>query len=41
MPFTPLMSKENKLQIERKVTEIFGELYGKYKPIKEISDLEK
>jgi creatine kinase/arginine kinase len=31
MPFSPLMTKEAKLQIERKVVEVLGELYGKYK----------
>lgn len=30
MPFSPLMTKEAKLQIERKVVEVLGELYGKY-----------
>lgn len=27
-PFTPLMTREAKLQIERKVVEVLGELYG-------------
>lgn len=27
-PFSPLMTKEAKLQVERKVVEILGELYG-------------
>ena len=30
MPFAPLMTKEGKLQIERKVVEVLGELYGDY-----------
>jgi len=29
-PFTPLMTKEAKLQIERKVVEVLGDLYGSY-----------
>ena len=28
--FTPLMTRESKLQIERKVVEVLGELYGQY-----------
>jgi hypothetical protein len=32
-PFLPLMSLENKLQVERKVIEVIGELYGNYKAI--------
>jgi arginine kinase len=31
MPFTPLMTKEAKLQVERKVVEVLGELYGYYR----------
>lgn len=30
MPFLPHMSKEHKLQVERKVVELVGELYGQY-----------
>jgi hypothetical protein len=30
MPFSPLMTREAKLQIERKVVEVLGELYGQY-----------
>jgi arginine kinase len=29
-PFTPLMTKEAKLKIERKVVEVLGDLYGSY-----------
>jgi hypothetical protein len=29
-PFAPLMTKESKLQVERKVVEVLGELYGQY-----------
>ena len=29
-PFTPLMTKESKLQVERKVVEMLGSLYGNY-----------
>jgi len=29
-PFTPLMTKEAKLQVERKCVEVLGSLYGKY-----------
>ena len=29
-PFTPLMTKEAKLQVERKVVEVLGQLYGSY-----------
>lgn len=29
-PFSPLMNKECKFKIERKVVEVLGELYGKY-----------
>jgi len=36
MPFTPLMTRESKLQIERKSIEVLGELYGSYKPINKI-----
>jgi len=34
MPFTPLMTRESKLQVEKKITEVLGELYGQYHPIK-------
>jgi len=29
-PFTPLMTQEAKLQVERKVIEVLGSLYGNY-----------
>ena len=29
-PFSPLMTKEAKLQVERKVVEVLGDLYGTY-----------
>ena len=29
-PFAPLMTKEAKLQVERKVVEVLGDLYGTY-----------
>jgi arginine kinase len=29
-PFAPLMTKEAKLQVERKVVEVLGDLYGSY-----------
>lgn len=29
-PFSPLMTKEAKLQVERKVVEVLGDLYGSY-----------
>jgi hypothetical protein len=32
-PFSPLMTKEAKLQVERKVVEILGDLYGSYTQI--------
>ena len=37
MPFTPLMTRESKLQVEKKITEVLGELYGQYYPIKSIA----
>lgn len=37
MPFTPLMTKEAKLQIERKVVEVLGELYGKYQQLQHLT----
>lgn len=36
MPFTPMMTKESKLQIERKAIEVLGELYGSYKQVNKI-----
>lgn len=29
-PFAPLMTREAKLQVERKIVEVLGELYGQY-----------
>jgi len=29
-PFAPLMTKEAKLQVERRVVEVLGDLYGSY-----------
>jgi protein-arginine kinase len=29
-PFTPLMTKESKLQVEKRVVEVLGEVYGRY-----------
>lgn len=37
MPFTPLMTKEAKLQVERKVVEVLGELYGYYRQVPKLS----
>ena len=37
MPFTPLMTRESKLQVEKKITEVLGELYGQYFPIKQVT----
>lgn len=33
MPFPPLMTQECKLQVEKKVSEVVGELYGNYIPL--------
>jgi len=41
MPFSPLMTKEAKLQIERKVVEVLGELYGQYHQVARIEEKEK
>ena len=41
MPFTPLMTKEAKLQIERRVVEVLGELCGKYHQVAKIDEREK
>lgn len=40
-PFAPLMTKEAKLQVERKVVEVLGELYGKYVQVSRLEDKEK
>ena len=37
-PFSPLMTKEAKLQVERKVVEVLGDLYGTYTQINKLSD---
>jgi protein-arginine kinase len=37
MPFTPLMTKEAKLQVERKVVEVLGELYGYYRQVPKLN----
>lgn len=38
MPFSPLMTREAKLQIERKVVEVLGELYGKYQQLQHLTE---
>lgn len=38
IPFTPIMTKEAKLQIERKCIEILGDLYGTYQQINKLSE---
>jgi protein-arginine kinase len=37
-PFTPLLTKEAKLQVERKVVEVLGDLYGSYTQLQKLSD---
>ena len=37
-PFAPLMTREAKLQVERKVVEVLGDLYGTYTQINKLSD---
>lgn len=37
-PFSPLMTKEAKLQVERKVVEVLGDLYGTYNQIHKLND---
>jgi hypothetical protein len=37
-PFSPLMTKEAKLQVERKVVEVLGDLYGSYVQVKNLKD---
>ena len=39
-PFTPLMTKEAKLQVERKVVEVLGDLYGTYKQVQKLDRVE-
>ena len=41
MPFSPLMTREAKLQIERRVVEVLGELCGQYYQISRIEEKEK
>lgn len=41
MPFSPLMTREAKLQIERRVVEVLGELCGQYHQISRIEDKQK
>ena len=41
MPFSPLMTREAKLQIERRVVEVLGELCGQYHQVSRIEDDEK
>ena len=41
MPFSPLMTREAKLQIERRVVEVLGELCGQYHQVSRIEDEEK
>ena len=33
MAFSPLMTKESKMQVERRVSELLGELYGQYRTV--------
>jgi len=40
-PFAPLMTKESKLQVERKVVEVLGELYGQYVQVSRLEDVDK
>lgn len=39
--FTPLMTREAKLQVERKVVEVLGELYGTYVAVSRLEDLDR
>ena len=41
MPFSPLMTREAKLQIERRVVEVLGELCGQYHQVSRIEEREK
>lgn len=38
-PFTPLMTKESKLQVERKVVEVLGSLVGEYTQVHKLDDI--
>ena len=40
-PFTPLMTKEAKLQVERKVVEVLGQLYGSYNQVHKLPEEDK
>jgi creatine kinase/arginine kinase len=40
-PFSPLMTKEAKLQVERKVVEVLGELYGQYIQLARLEENER
>ena len=40
-PFTPLMTKEAKLQVERKVVEVLGSLYGNYTQVQKLGDSDR
>ena len=37
-PFTPIMTKEAKLQVERKCIEILGDLYGSYQQVQKLKE---
>ena len=41
MPFSPLMTREAKLQIERRVVEVLGELCGQYHQVSRIEENQK
>ena len=38
--FTPIMSKESKFKVERKIVEVLGELYGRYKQRSQLEEEE-
>ena len=40
-PFSVLMTRESKLQVERKVVEVLGELYGQYTQFNRLEEKEK
>eukprot|EP00347_Sterkiella_histriomuscorum_P011380 403372676 len=40
-PFSPLMTREAKLQVERKIVEVLGELYGQYTQLARLDEKEK
>lgn len=37
-PFAPLMTRESKLQVERKVVEVLGDLYGSYYQLTKLTE---